>query len=57
MKLKTKTRANGALISVLAREIAPSKGIKLVEWLLLTTLDVETAEEAFEKVRWYSCKG
>jgi hypothetical protein len=52
--IKGKSLDNITLTAILAREIAPPQGVKPVEWLLLTTLDVETAEEAFEKVRWYS---
>lgn len=42
------------LTAILAREIAPPEGVKPIEWLLLTTLEVDNAEEAFEKVRWYT---
>ena len=52
--IKGKSLDNIQLTAILAREIAPSQGVNPIEWLLLTTLDVETTEEAFEKVRWYS---
>jgi hypothetical protein len=39
--------------AVLAREINPPKGEKPVEWLLLTSVPVKTAEQALEKLRWY----
>jgi hypothetical protein len=52
--IKGKSLDDITLTAILAREIAPSQKIKPIEWLLLTTLECETAEEAFEKVRWYS---
>lgn len=52
--IKGKSLDDITLTAVLAREIAPPKGVKPIEWLLLTTLECETTEEAFEKVRWYS---
>jgi hypothetical protein len=39
---------------VLAREIAPPDGMKPIEWLLLTTLAMVTAEDAARIVTWYS---
>jgi hypothetical protein len=39
---------------VLAREIAPADETKPIEWLLLTTLPVTTAEDAERLVIWYS---
>lgn len=51
--IKGKSLDDITLTAVLAREIVPPQGVKPVEWLLLTTLEIETAEEAFEKVRWY----
>jgi len=42
------------LWAVEAREVRPPKGSTPVCWRLLTTLPVETAEAAVEKVRWYA---
>jgi hypothetical protein len=39
--------------AVEARELHPPRGATPVCWRLLTTLPVETAEAAVEKVRWY----
>jgi hypothetical protein len=40
--------------AVLAREEDPPPGVEPLEWMLLTTLPVRTAEEATEKLRWYT---
>lgn len=40
--------------AVLAREIDPPAGLEPVEWMLLSTLPVESFEEAVEKLRWYA---
>ncbi|MCL6614777.1 MAG: IS4 family transposase [Firmicutes bacterium] len=43
------------LYAILAREIAPPPEVKEpIEWLLLTTLKVETMGEAAEKIGWYT---
>ena len=42
------------LWAVEAREMRPPKGAKAICWRLLTTLPVETAQAAVEKVRWYA---
>ena len=39
---------------VLARELAPPAEIKPIEWLLITTLTVATAQDAERLVTWYS---
>lgn len=52
--IKGKPLDNIELTAILAREIAPPEGTNPIEWLLLTTLMVANAEEAFEKIRWYS---
>jgi hypothetical protein len=31
-------------------------GVKPIEWLLLTTVEVRTAEDAIERVTWYACR-
>jgi hypothetical protein len=41
------------LHAILAEEVDAPKGIEPIRWLLLTTLKVNTLEEAFEKVQWY----
>jgi hypothetical protein len=52
--IKGKSLDNITLTAILAREIAPPQEVNPIEWLLLTTLEVKNAEEAFEKIRWYS---
>jgi len=42
------------LWAVQAREVAPPTGIEPVEWMLLSSLPVETLEQALEKLRWYA---
>ena len=43
-----------SVYAIHAREIKTSKGITPIEWLLLTTIQVDTLEEAIEKLNWYS---
>jgi hypothetical protein len=40
--------------AVLAREEEPPPGMEPLEWMLLTTMAVRSAEEAAEKLRWYA---
>ncbi|MBI4286955.1 MAG: IS4 family transposase [Chloroflexi bacterium] len=42
--------------AVLAREISPPEGVAPVEWLLLTTMEVTTFEQAVEKLAWYTVR-
>jgi len=42
------------LWAVLAREVNAPQGIKPLEWMLLSTLEVNTLESALEKLRWYA---
>lgn len=42
------------LWAVLVTEVDPPEGVDALEWMLLTTMEVATAEQAFEKVEWYS---
>lgn len=42
-----------ALWAVLVREEAPPAGEEPLEWLLLTTVPVETKEDARERAEWY----
>jgi len=41
---------------VLAREDNPPSGIEAVEWLLLTTVSVNSFDDAIERVHWYACR-
>jgi hypothetical protein len=41
---------------VLAREVDAPADIEPIEWLLLTTLEVTTFEQAVEKIRWYTLR-
>jgi hypothetical protein len=40
--------------AVLAREINPPEDGEPIEWLLLTTLEVSTFDQAVEKLQWYT---
>ncbi len=51
-----RTLADIEVTAVLAREVDPPKGEEPLEWLLLTSLSVETAEQALEKLQWYLCR-
>jgi len=42
--------------AVLAKETNSPEGIEPVEWLLLTTLEVATFEQAVEKLAWYTVR-
>jgi hypothetical protein len=44
------------LTAILAWEEEPPEGVEPIEWLLLTNLLIESAEEAQEKVQWYVCR-
>jgi hypothetical protein len=41
---------------VLAREDNPPSGVEAVEWLLLTTVSVDSFDDAIERVHWYACR-
>ena len=43
-----------AIWAVLAREEHPPPGVTPLEWMLLTTLPVETFQQAVEKLHWYT---
>ena len=45
-----------AIWAILTREEDPPKGVEPIEWMLLTTLPVETAEAAMLYLQWYSCR-
>ncbi|WP_328984040.1 IS4 family transposase [Thiorhodovibrio winogradskyi] len=42
--------------ALLATEVNPPAGEEPLNWLLLTNMPVETAEEAVEKLSWYLCR-
>jgi Transposase Tn5 dimerisation domain len=42
--------------AVLAREEIPPAGTEAIEWLLLTTVPVQTFEDACQRVQWYTCR-
>jgi len=39
--------------AVLAREKNPPRGVEPLEWMLLSTMEVRTFDEAIEKIAWY----
>jgi hypothetical protein len=41
---------------VLARENNPPLGVEAVEWLLLTTVSVNSLDDAIKRVHWYACR-
>jgi hypothetical protein len=45
-----------ALSAVQVQEVAPPTDVPPIEWLLLTTVAVETGDDAIERVQWYSCR-
>jgi transposase Tn5 family protein len=45
-----------ALWAVLVREVEPPATGEPIEWLLLTTVAVESVDDAVERVQWYSCR-
>ncbi|MFQ5709874.1 MAG: IS4 family transposase, partial [bacterium] len=42
--------------AVLAEEIECPEGATPLSWMLLSTCEVSSAEEAIEKLNWYSCR-
>ncbi len=42
--------------AVLICEEAPPEGEEAIEWLLLTTVAVESFEDACERISWYTCR-
>lgn len=44
------------LWAVAAQEIGAPRGVEQIEWLLLTTLEVNSFESAVEKLRWYALR-
>src|SRR6266851_493402 len=45
-----------ALWAVQVQEVDPPTDVTPIEWLLLTTVAVETVDDAIERVQWYSCR-
>ena len=41
---------------VLVREVDAPDEVDPIEWLLWTTVEVKTVEDAIERVQWYSCR-
>jgi hypothetical protein len=41
---------------VWAHEQNPPKAVEAVSWMLITTIPVQSFEEALEKVQWYTCR-
>jgi hypothetical protein len=42
--------------AILCEELKPPRNAEAIEWLLITDLSVTTLEEAYEKIRWYTCR-
>jgi hypothetical protein len=51
-----RTLPDVTVTALLATEINPPAGVEPLNWLLLTNLVVDTAEEAIEKLFWYLCR-
>jgi len=48
--------ADVEVTALLARELDPPAGAEPIEWLLLTSLPVDTPEQAAELLSWYLCR-
>ena len=53
---KTEPLPAVALWAVQVREVEPPDGVEPIEWLLLTTVAVQTVDDAIERVTWYACR-
>jgi hypothetical protein len=53
LKAPSKKQANLPLWAVYVSEPSPEEGVTPVEWMLLTTMEVTSAEQALEIVGWY----
>ena len=51
-----RTLPDVTVTALLATEVNPPAGEEPLNWLLLTNLPVETAEEAIETLSWYLCR-
>lgn len=40
--------------AVLAQEVAPPTGVEGLEWMLLTTVEVQNQADAYERLEWYA---
>jgi hypothetical protein len=47
---------NVTVTAVLAIEENPPAGEEPIDWLLITDMEVNSLEEALEKLQWYSCR-
>jgi len=45
-----------SLWAVQVRAVEPPAEVESIEWLLLTTVAVETIDDAMERVQWYACR-
>jgi hypothetical protein len=45
-----------SLWAVQVREVEAPAEVEAIEWLLLTTVAVDTVDDAIERVQWYSCR-
>jgi len=45
-----------SLWAVQVREVEAPAEVEPIEWLLLTTVAVDTIDDAIERVQWYSCR-
>lgn len=50
---KPSSLPNLSLYLVLVEEKSPPEGVEPIRWLLLTTLPVQSLEQAVEKIKWY----
>jgi hypothetical protein len=53
-KTRTTKLKNIKIQAILAEEIEAPQGVKPINWLLVTTLPINTLEDAVEKIKWYS---
>jgi hypothetical protein len=53
---KKKNLQEARIWAVLAKEVESPAEVEPIEWMLLTTCKVGTAEEAIEKVNWYGLR-
>jgi len=44
------------LWAVQVREVEPPAAVQPIEWLLLTTVAVDSVDDAIERVQWYACR-
>jgi hypothetical protein len=56
VRRKRENLPNITVWAVLATEKSPPSDASAIQWLLLTTVPVHTAQEAIEKLEWYACR-